>query len=359
MNTILGISIEIWRVVLMMAPYLLLGFAVAGALSLVLTPAWVVRHLGRRGMWQVVKAALLGVPLPLCSCGALPLAFSLRRDGASKGATVSFLASTPQTGVDSILLTYSLLGPVFAVTRVAAAFVSGVLAGGLADLTDRSAACGEDTGSSRENRHAGCCCCKDKPAESGKPEPERESWSHAWRRVLRHGFVTLPRSMAPRLIVGVLISGGVSALVPEGFFAERLSSGVASYALALAVGIPMYVCSAASVPLAATFVHMGASPGAAMVFLIAGPSVNAAGIVAMGREIGVAGTAAFLFAMAVVAVAAGGVLDLAAESVRASMPVVQVACEHGRHVGTSPWAIGAAVVLLALLLPGLRRRKRA
>jgi uncharacterized membrane protein YraQ (UPF0718 family) len=353
MNTILGISIEIWRVVLMMAPYLLLGFAVAGGLSLVLTPAWVVRHLGRRGVWQVVKAALLGVPLPLCSCGVLPLAFSLRRDGAGKGATVSFLASTPQTGVDSVLLTYSLLGPVFAVTRVAAAFVSGVLAGVLADLADRSAAVGEGSMPGSENRGEGCCCCKNKQAENEKPEPE--SWGRALRRALRHGFVTLPRGMASRLLVGVLISGVVSALVPEGFFAERLSSGFASYALALTVGIPMYVCSAASVPLAATFIHMGVSPGAVMVFLIAGPGVNAAGIVAMGREIGAAGTAAFLAALAVVAVTAGTLLDLAAEGVRASMPVVQAVCGHGQHAGASPWAVVSAAILLALLLPGLRR----
>ena len=133
MNTALHIATEVWRVVLMMAPYLLLGFAVAGVLSVVLTPAWVARHLGGRGSGQVVKAALLGVPLPLCSCGVLPLAFSLRRDGASKGATVSFLASTPQTGVDSILLTWSLLGPVIAAARVIAAFASGVLAGLLTD----------------------------------------------------------------------------------------------------------------------------------------------------------------------------------------------------------------------------------
>ncbi|MDR2849647.1 MAG: SO_0444 family Cu/Zn efflux transporter [Verrucomicrobiota bacterium] len=343
----LAMLAAVWQVVLMMAPYLLFGFAVAGALSLVLTPAWVVRHLGRRGLWQVVKAALLGVPLPLCSCGVLPLAFSLRRDGASKGATVSFLASTPQTGEDSILLTYSLLGPVFAAARVAAAFASGVLAGVLANAMGGGA---DEAGAGGEKKTC-CCCCGKAEAEEEAAEQAKEP--PAWRRALRHGFVTLPRGMGPRLLVGVLISGGVSALVPEGFFAERLSAGFASYALALAVGIPMYVCSAASVPIAATFIHLGVSPGAAMVFLIAGPGVNAAGIVAMWKELGAAGTAAFLIAIAGVAVTAGALLDLGADAVRAGLPVVQAACGHVHEAGASPWAVGAAAVLLALLAPGV------
>lgn len=357
MNVILDIGIEIWRVVLMMAPYLLLGFAVAGGLSLALTPAWVVRHLGGHGVWQVVKAALLGVPLPLCSCGVLPLAFSLRQDGASKGATVSFLASTPQTGVDSILLTYSLLGPIFATVRVVCAFVSGVLAGVLADFLEKPSAENKGETVAYDSCADEGCCCKNKEKTDGEKKTGGK-----WRavlRALRHGFITLPRSMAPRLLVGVLISGIVSAMVPEGFFAERLSSGFLSYALALAVGIPMYVCSAASVPLAATFIYMGVSPGAAMVFLIAGPGVNAAGIVAMWRQLGAAGTAAFLISLAVVSISAGTLLDLAAESVRASMPVVQAACEHGHHAGTSLWAIASAVILLALLLPGLLPQKKA
>ncbi|MBM4164356.1 MAG: permease [Lentisphaerae bacterium] len=359
----------IWQVVLLMAPYLLLGFAVAGALSVVLTPAWVARHLGRRGVGQVVKAALLGVPLPLCSCGVIPLAFSLRKAGAGKGATVSFLASTPQTGVDSILLTYSLLGPIITVLRVAAAFVSGIVAGLLTDWV-----CGEDAVApvAQPPATSGSCCCGDGvkpafpattgagescceghavPAEAVRGEPS------VWLRALQTGFVTLPRDMARPLILGVLISGVVSGVVPEDFFAGRLPPGIASYALALAIGIPIYVCSASSVPIAATFIHMGVSPGAAMVFLISGPATNAAGIVAMWRQIGRAGTAAYLGAIGLVSCLAGVLLDGVIAGVRESVPIIQPAHDHAGQ--GSVWSVAAAVLLLLLLLPGLLRNTPA
>lgn len=359
MKEILQISGAVWQVVLMMAPYLLLGFAVAGVLSVVLTPVWVVRHLGGRGAWPVIKAALLGVPLPLCSCGVLPLAFSFRRNGASKGATVSFLASTPQTGVDSILLTWSLLGPVFATMRVVAAFVSGVVAGVLTDHVsgedhEMDGVLGAERLAVQTNKKE---CCKKRSAQSGGAQEKAVTPRPAWRRALVHGFVTLPRDMARALLLGVLVSGLVSALVPDGFFAGHLPPGIASYALALLVGIPLYVCSAASVPIAATFIHMGVSPGAAMIFLIAGPATNATGVVAMWRQIGRAGTVAYLAAIAAVSVLAGAGLDLAADRVRAGVPVVQAASGHMHHAAPAVWEVAAAVLLLALLLPGLWRTR--
>jgi uncharacterized membrane protein YraQ (UPF0718 family) len=357
---------EVWQVVLMMAPYLLLGFAVAGALSMVLSPAWVVRHLGRRGVGQVVKAALLGVPLPLCSCGVLPLAFSLRKAGAGKGATVSFLASTPQTGVDSILLTYSLLGPIITALRVVAAFVSGIVAGLLTDWVcgedaaepapppaqPRSCCCsGDRKPSAPVAAGGGATCCASSAAAAG-PRP-----LSAGLRALKYGFVTLPRDMARPLVLGVLMSGVVSGLVPEDFFSGRLPPGIAAYALSLAVGIPIYVCSASSVPIAATFIHMGVSPGAAMVFLISGPATNAAGILAMWRQIGRAGTAAYLVVIALVSILSGVLLDGVIGGVRASVPIIQAAHEHGGP--GSVWPVAAAVVLLLVLLPGLFRFKTA
>ncbi|MDX9868661.1 MAG: SO_0444 family Cu/Zn efflux transporter [Kiritimatiellia bacterium] len=349
----------VWLTAQMMAPYLLLGFAVAGVLSVVITPAWVRRHLGRRGTWQVVKAALLGVPLPLCSCGVLPLAFSLRREGAGKGATVSFLASTPQTGVDSILLTWSLLGPVFAAARVAAAFVSGVAAGWLTDWT-----CSDRAPAATGPEAAGGCCgaCAAGPLPGGDaalaPAPP------AWWRALRHGLVTLPRELARPLLLGVVVSGVVTAFVPDGFFAGHLPPGISSYLLAMVIGLPLYVCSASSVPLAASFLHMGVSPGAAMVFLIAGPATNAASVLALWRQIGRAGTAAYLAAIAAVAILAGGLLDLSRDAVRESLPAVRRAeCAHAGHHGAEGGAgwLGAvpAVLLLAMLLPGLLPKGRS
>lgn len=348
----------------MMAPYLLFGFAVAGGLSLFLTRAWIVRHLGGRGIWPVVKAALFGVPLPLCSCGVLPLAFSLREEGASKGATVSFLAATPQTGVDSIMLTWSLLGPILAVTRVISAFMSGIIAGAFTELLDRPAqrACCCTVEHDATNQTAGGCCSRE--SESGVNNGERSTAARlsplslaALRRGIYHAFVTLPRGMAPRLLFGVLISGLVSAFVPEGFFAKHLNASFTSYVIALSVGVPMYVCSAASVPLAATFLHMGASPGAAMIFLIAGPGVNAAGVSAMWRQIGAAGAISLLSGIAVVALTAGTLLDHFGDAIRTSIPFVQAACAHGDHASASLWTVAATIVLVALLLPGLKIKR--
>jgi hypothetical protein len=161
--------------------------------------------------------------------------------------------------------------------------------------------------------------------------------------------------MARPLFLGVLVSGVVSGLVPDGFFSGSLPSGVAAYALALAIGIPLYVCSASSVPIAATFIHMGVSPGAAMVFLISGPATNAAGIVAMWRQIGRAGTAAYLGAIGLVSILSGVLLDGVIGGVRESVPIIQTAHDHAGP--GSIWPVAAAVLLLLVLLPGLLRLK--
>ena len=338
-------------VILMMAPYLLLGFAIAGLLSLFFTPAWVARHLGRRGLWQVVKAALIGVPLPLCSCGVLPLAFALRKSGAGKGATVSFLASTPQTGVDSIFLTYSLLGPVIALLRIVAAFVSGIFAGLLTDWVCRH----EDAPETREGTSS-CCCGKGacSGAETPKASKERSAWSReAWVGAVRQGFVVLPRDMARPLLLGVLVAGLVTALVPEGVLASYIPPGPTGYLLALLIGIPMYVCSASSVPIAALLIQAGVSPGAAMVFMIAGPATNSAAVITLWREIGRRGTIAYLAAISVVAILSGAFLDVFYTVVLKSAPtLLSHACATS---SVTPVQWGSAILLLIILLPGVFR----
>lgn len=352
-DKLIEIGWAILQVVLMMAPYLLLGFSIAGVLSLYFTPVWVERHLGRRGLWQVVKAALIGVPLPLCSCGVLPLAFSLRKSGAGKGATVSFLASTPQTGVDSIFLTYSLLGPVIALLRIVAAFVSGIFAGLLTDWVCRH----ESTESATPVPAApGPCCCS-KGACSGEETPnapeKRTVWSRAAGvRAFRQGFVVLPRDMARPLLAGVLVAGLVSALVPEGLLATYIPPGPMGYLLALLIGIPMYVCSASSVPIAALLIQAGVSPGGAMVFMIAGPATNSAAVITLWREIGHRGTLAYLAAICVVAILSGFILDSFFTVATQSAPVLHhhAASEAGH---ASLWQWGSAVILLILLIPGL------
>ncbi len=208
---------EFWMLLGEMAPWLLFGFLVAGVLSVFLRPETIERHLGGRGLGPSLKAAAFGVPLPLCSCGVIPVAASLRRHGASRGATAAFLLSTPQTGVDSILVTFSLLGPVFAVVRPVVAFLSGVIGGAAVDLLgderDVPAAPAPDVAgplalpaaaSAGDPAGQACtdACCT---AEPGEP------W---WRRVLTYGFVTLPEDLARPLLLGILVAGLIGFLVP-------------------------------------------------------------------------------------------------------------------------------------------------
>ncbi|GAG17782.1 unnamed protein product, partial [marine sediment metagenome] len=249
-----------------------LGFLVAGALSVCVSPAWVERHLGGRGLGPVLKASLLGVPLPLCSCGVIPVSASIHRHGASRAATTSFLLSTPQTGVDSIAVTYALLGPVFAVFRPVAALLTGFIGGGLVQLLG-------DPGRTNGTNKVEPPTCTDSCCTGHRDE-------NMFLRILRYGFVTLPRDIGLALLLGILVAGAMAALVPQDSLNAYIGGGLLSILLLMAAGVPVYVCATASVPIAAGFMHMGASPGAALAFLIAGPATNAATFTTIWKVLG-------------------------------------------------------------------------
>ena len=254
---------------------------------------YVEAHLGGRGYLPAVKAAILGVPLPLCSCSVLPVAASLRKHGAGKGSTVAFLLSTPQTGVDSILVTYSLLGPVFAVVRPIAAFLSGVLGGWLTNILE-----GRGTGAEETLPSCSESCC------TGRDRRGR------LKRAMRHGFVTLPADLARPMLIGIALAGLISALVPVDFFSRWVGSGLAAMFVMMLLGIPLYVCATASVPIAAAFIAKGVSPGAALVFLMTGPATNAAAISTIWRILGGRTAVTYLGTVAATALASGFLLDL-------------------------------------------------
>jgi uncharacterized protein len=325
------IAANCWGVLGEMAPYLLFGFLVAGVLSVCVSPEFVERHLGGRGVGPVLKASLWGVPLPLCSCGVIPVAASLRRHGASRAATASFLLSTPQTGADSILVTYAMLGLTFAVYRPVVALATGLL-GGLLVMVFVQPNCRSDADASPPCEDH--CCCG---------EAKRHN---IVRRALAYGFLTLPRDIGLPLLLGVIIAGATAALATPDQWKPYLGGGVYSIALMMLLGIPVYVCATASVPIAVGLIHLGASPGAALAFLIAGPASNAATITTVWKLLGPRTVLLYLLTIAVSAVGGGLLLDWL-------MPVVQTAapqlCEH-HHVEPRGWAPTCwAIAILAVL----------
>ena len=272
-----------WAVLGEMAPWVLGGFAVAGVLSLWLNARTVRAHFGGGRFGAILKAVALGIPLPVCSCGVIPLGASLRKHGAGKGPTAAFVMSTPQTGVDSIAVTFGMMGGLFAVFRPLAALVSGVACGFAVEALGG----GEPS-----------------PASLKEPEIEAETrpW---WVRVFHNGFIVLPRSVGGALVLGAAISALVATLVPANFVAERIASPLLQMVLTLAVGIPMYICSTAAVPFALGLLAAGLSPGAAMAFLVAGPGVSASTVLAIWKLLGGRATAVYVAVLAACAIGFG------------------------------------------------------
>jgi len=327
---LLNVIREIWSVTAGMASWLLLGFLVAGWLSVFISPAWLERHLGGRGMAPVFKAALFGVPLPLCSCGVIPVAASLRQHGASKAATTAFLLSTPQTGVDSIFITYTLLGPLFAIFRPIIALLTGLLGGSLVQAVDPPA--------------------RALDTAEGLPDPIRPQglWTKT-RAALDYGLVTLPADIGRALLVGVILAGLLTALIPGDFLSGYLGTGALSIALMMVVGIPLYVCATASVPLAAGFIFLGATPGAALAFLIAGPATNAATLTTISRVLGRRTMLVYLLTVAVSAFGGGLLLDTVLPKIAATVPALAGDGHH--HEGLS-WFDHLCGLLLVVVMTG-------
>ncbi len=322
-----SIIVGFWNTAAEMSPYLLFGFFVAGTLSVLISQRFVEKHLGGGGIWPLVKASLFGVPLPLCSCGVIPVSISLHKHGAGKGSTISFLLSTPQTGVDSIFATLSLLGPVFAVFRPAAAFVTGIVGGTLVNVFDRDK---EDSDHPKEACSDECCSSSNKTSRIF--------------RGLKYGFVTLPRDIGMAMLIGLVIAACISALVPDDLFAEKLlGTGIFAMVVMMFLGIPVYVCATASIPVAAALILKGLTPGAALVFLITGPATNAAAFTTIWKALGGRTAIVYLFTVAVSALGAGILLDIMFPGLGPSVRT------HLHQMEPSILGHISAVVLLAVL----------
>lgn len=290
-----------WQVLAASAPFFLFGLVLAGVVRLVLNERTLNRLLGTGRTETVLRAALIGVPLPLCSCSVLPVAEQLRRSGLSRGGTVSFLISTPESSIDSILLTWSLTDPVLTVARPLAAFLTATAAGLLESRFDK-----EKTVLTTATEPVTCvgCDCHTEPAKPERPE----GWWQRVREGQMHAFTTLMSDLAPYLFVGYLLAGLAAVLFGSPL---EFSGGGAwwPYLSALIIGVPLYVCATSSTPLAAVLLGAGFPPGAILVFLMVGPATNLATLSVTRKMLGVASTLRYLGSIVVVSLALGLLLD--------------------------------------------------
>lgn len=318
-----------------MAPYLLLGFLLAGIIHAYVPRRLYARYLSQPDFRSVMLAALFGVPLPLCSCGVIPTAMSLRREGASKGAVASFLIATPQTGVDSIVATYSVLGLPFAVIRPVVALVTALAGGWTVNRLTR----GETDGVL--------------PAESSCET--RKSGGGRFVEALRYGFVDMVQDIGRWLVLGLFVAGLITILVPDNFFASFADRPLLNMAVVLLFSIPMYLCATGSIPIAAALMLKGLTPGAALVLLMAGPATNMASILVIGKVLGRRTLLAYLGAIVAGAVGFGLAIDyLLPAAWFIPSGAVHAAC-HG-EAGYSWLEIASSALLVVLLAYALLKR---
>lgn len=329
-----------------MAPYLLFGFAVAGLLHVSIRKDFVQRWLGKPGLSSVVKASVLGVPMPLCSCSVIPVAVSLRKSGASKGATASFLSSTPQTGVDSIFATYALLGGLFTAVRVLVAFTCGIVTGHLIDVfcKAKTPVVPEALSSavSLSNRLDPISSLTPLNAIDAKDQPAPKRGPI---EALRYGFVTLPADLAATLAIGLLLAGLITTLLPSDLLGGSLSSGPLAFLLATAISLPLYVCATASIPMAYALLAAGLSPGAALVFLITGPATNTTTIATVWKMLGRRATVIYLASLLVISWLAGWLFNTAL-----SPEGVEGTAHHHEALHSSLWQDASGVLMIGILI---------
>lgn len=273
------------------AIYLLFGFILAGILHVLFPESIIRRHLGRNSFGSVVKSTLFGIPIPLCSCGVVPVAASLRNSGASKGASISFLISTPQIGADSFMITYSLLGWVFGLFRIVASLITAMVAGIMVNVIGNQDA---------------------SPSHVFPSAVNEETFGQRLQSIFSYVEYELLGSIANALMIGLVIAGLIGAFIPDAFFERHIGSHFMSMVVMLIAGIPMYVCASASTPIAASLIMKGISPGAALVFLLTGPATNAMTISTVVKSLGKKAALIYLGAIASVSLILGQVLNVLA-----------------------------------------------
>lgn len=321
-----GLTIE-------MAPYLLFGFLFAGLLKVYFPKRLLLKYMGKSNAASAFNASLLGVPMPLCSCGVLPTGISLYRNGASRGSTNSFLISTPQTGVDSILVTYSMLGPAFAVIRPIVALITGFIGGVLTNLGFKN----------------------EKQTQTAVMDDEKSP--RTFKYMLQYAFVDFLQDISKWLIIGLLIAALIAVILPDDFFTNYITNDFLGMLVILVVTIPIYACATASVPIAAVLMMKGLSPGAALVFLMAGPATNSASFTVLLKTLGKKTTLIYTFTIVAGALIFGTLMNLLPRN----WFLLTQSHHHGHdHGHLIPYWLGAAsaIMLVILLINGYYQKYR-
>jgi uncharacterized membrane protein YraQ (UPF0718 family) len=343
-----------WNLLNQSAVYMLFGLLIGGLLKEYLSPTYVANHLGSGRFSSVFKAALLGIPIPLCSCGVLPAAATLKKQGANNGAVTAFLISTPESGIDSISITWALLDPIMTVARPVAAFFSAVVAGLAENFFSFSPP--KPQQKDREDAQQACAygCDSERSEEQvHKASAPRKSFLKNFPAKLKAGIqyaiFDIWEELAGWFMVGILLAGVITVLLPDAFISAYLGGGLSSMLLMLVIGIPLYICATASTPIAAAFLLKGVSPGAALVFLLVGPATNVTSLSVLVGLLGKRAVALYLTSIALVSVICGLILDAIYRMLGIS--VIAAVAKHGEMMPKELTLLASIVLIIFSIRP--------
>ncbi|MCF7913412.1 MAG: SO_0444 family Cu/Zn efflux transporter [Candidatus Cloacimonetes bacterium] len=379
-----GLIKAVFEIYLEIAPYLFIGLTFAGLMHVLLKGDFILRQLGKANLWSIVKASLFGVPLPLCSCGVVPTAMHLKRKGASNGATISFLTSTPQTGIDSIIPTFGMLGWFMGLYRPLTALLMGIITGVVTekiqveDKPEQIAAAAQACCLKCEcddphcthpshpwNRHlaeegSNCGCSSHSGETEHGHEHNSEKHSNKFMKFITYAYGDFIDDISTQLVVGIIIAGLITWLIPDGFFEQYGGKGFLGMIFMIVVGLPMYVCATGSIPIAVSLIMKGISPGAAFVFLVVGPATNAASLTVLASSLGKKVTAVYVLVLTLCALFFGILLNVLVERFGVIVNVRHLAHNMDRSILLDIiTVIFSIILLLSFWRKYVPKRKRA
>jgi hypothetical protein len=348
LTTLISFLNNFWELTSAMSFYMLLGLFIAGIIKQLIPDNFVSSHLGKNSITSVIKATILGIPLPVCSCSVVPLAKSLEKEGASKGAVQSFLISTPITGVDSIMATYSFFGAIFTIYRVITSIIIAIIAGILQNLIkDSPQIKKKEEENNKLQIKVKSCCSNDeihpkihKEVKSCCSSNKKEKFSI--KKVFEYAYITLFKDIAKALFIGLLIGASFTTFLPKDLLNIVFENHILTYAMILVISLPMYVCATSSLPIVASLMLSGMSGGAGFIFLSAGPATNSVTMGVVTQMFGKKSLFIYLGVISVLSIAFGMILDI-------FLPNISILSinNHGEHL--NPLNIIPSILMLGLI----------